>query len=190
MHGTNVDPNAPIYFSAIWVKRSGPAFKILPLGTKEEAEQFIKDNQNPPEGDPYWPRMIAACGSFAPRFSVVVEQGAAESYVVFSKLGKYLPKDFEAANSKLGEYPLCVALYGHSFKIDGVGGDNDFFSCAIVWQKQRTDRWIYFNGFSVAEGDVATIDAAMQSGFARAEQVLVYRQQTGVNPPVLTRATS
>lgn len=50
LHGTTEDPNAPIYFSAIWVKRSGPAFKILPLGTQYEAEQFIKDNQNPPEG--------------------------------------------------------------------------------------------------------------------------------------------
>lgn len=131
--------------------------------------------------------MIAACGAFVPRFSVVVEQGGAESYVVFSKLGKYLLQyDFEAAKSKLGEYPLCVALYGNSFDVAGMGGDNDFFSCAIIWQKQGTDRWIYFNGFSVAEGDVATIDAAMQSGFARAEQVLVYRQTTGVNPPVHT----
>ena len=183
MTGSPLDPNLPIYFSSIWVKRSGPPWTMMPLGDEGELNAFLEEHKTRDPANPYWPRLIAACGLAYPRFSVVVEQGPPEAYVEVGVFGFNIPTRFDLAWSKFGEYPISTAIYGTSIKKYA----DESFMCAFVWRKQGILKWIYFNGFTVSEAEVGVVDAAMQAGFTRADYVAIYDELTSLNAPTYAR---
>jgi CubicO group peptidase (beta-lactamase class C family) len=156
-------------YSAIWVQRPGPDWDILHLGTENELQAFLEEAKT--KAKPYWPRLIAAYGADGPgHYSVVVEQGGAESYVEVGTFGFLLDVLglFESKREKL-EFPRSIAVYGDD--VNNLG----FFRCAFVWEKQPADAMVYFNGFPVAENDVPAVDAAVRAGFGRIDYAGVVR---------------
>lgn len=154
-----------VSYSAVWVKRSGPNWDMLMLGSEGELMSYLEDAKA--KSPPYWPRLVAACGVSFPRFSVVVEQGGAESSVEVGTWGFFVPDTFEAHRTN-GDFLRSIAVYTVDVNTE------QMYNCACVWEQQPADTTIYFNGFSVADTAVDTIDAAMRAGFARVDQACQY----------------
>jgi hypothetical protein len=157
--------DSDVCYSAIWVKRAGPDWDMLPLGDEGDLNAFVAAAKSKPA--PLWPRLITASGVGYPRFSVVVEQGGAESYVDVGVFGFFVDDELEAKR-KGGEFPRSVAVYGTD--VNAMEG----YQCAFVWEKQPANATLYYHGFSVAEADVTTINAALEAGFSRVDYALPY----------------
>jgi CubicO group peptidase (beta-lactamase class C family) len=163
------------YYSSIWVKRPGPAWKINQYVKGAAALEAYLTNE---KQNGFFPRLVGAVRNpnVPDGFCVVVEEGAPESRVEVGVAGVLLPALFEKARTKENEFVRWCAAYGSNNTQSGA-----LVRHALLWERQPDVGKVFWNGFSApdpADGasfgpDMNALFGALYKGFWRPDLACV-----------------